>query len=169
MTMGGLRDLSESSLQDLRSLILAVLRLPDDYPEDAKISVESTAGNAWPDFDTLCQGFIYFFDNAPTSGTPEVKFYLTTRKYGADDLTIARNLMAWMHAHGRGAYADAYLGMLEKLAEHRGLENGKAMHAYISYQCTEKGEPGVDSYISPDLYHIARYAVVGNGHAGETS
>ena len=160
MTMGGLRDVSESSLQDLRSLILTVLGLPDDYPEDAEISVESTGANAWPDFDALCEGFIYFFDIAPTSGKPEVKFYLTTRKYGADDLTIARNLMAWLHAHGRGAYADAYLSMLEKLAEHRGLENGKGLHAYISYQCTEKGEPDVKSYISPELYHRARYTAV---------
>ncbi|KAJ5176142.1 aromatic prenyltransferase [Penicillium canariense] len=27
-----------------------------------------------------------------------------------------------------------------RLAEHRGLENGKGMHAYISYQCSQKGE-----------------------------
>ena len=127
MTMGGLQDVSESSLQDLRSLNFAVFGLPDDFPEDAEISVESTGGNAWPDFDALCEGFVYFFRIAPTTGKPEVKFYLTTRKYGADDLTIARNLMAWLHAHGRGAYADTYLGMLEKLAEHRGLENGKGI------------------------------------------
>ena len=94
------------------------------------------------------------------SGKPEVKFYLTTRKYGSEDLTIARNLMAWLRAHSRGAYADAYLGMLEKLAGHKGLENGKGMHAYSSYQCTEKGEPDVKSYISPELYHKARYAAV---------
>lgn len=118
---------------------MAVLGLSDDYPEDAEISVESIGGSAWPDFDALCKGFVYFFDIAPTSGKPEVKFYLTTRKYGADGLTIARNLMAWLHAHGRGAYADAYLGILEKLAEHRGLKNGKGLQAYISYQCTEKG------------------------------
>lgn len=77
--------------------------------------------------------------------------------------------MAWMHAHGRGAYADAYLGMLEKLAERRGLENGKGMHAYISYQCTEMGEPDIKSYISPELYHRARYAVVENGRGGKPS
>ena len=165
MTMGGLRDVSESSLQDLRSLIVAVLGLPEDYPEDAEISVESTGGNAWPDFDALCEGFTYFFDIAPMSGKPEVKIYLATRKYGADDLTIARNLVAWMHAHGRGAYADAYLGMLKKLCEHRGLENGKGLHAYISYQCTEKGEPDVKSYIAPELYHRARYTAVANGHS----
>lgn len=169
MTMGGLRDLPESSLQDLRSLILAILGLPSDFPENAEITPESTGGSEWSDFEALCEGFIYFFDIAHTSGKPEVKFYLTTRKYGSDDLTIARNLVAWMHAHGRGAYADAYLGMLERLSEHRGLENGKGMHAYISYQCTEKGEPDIKSYISPELYHRARYAVVGNGHAGKTS
>ncbi|RYP93166.1 hypothetical protein DL770_000740 [Monosporascus sp. CRB-9-2] len=35
MTMGGLRDVSEFSLQDLRPLILAILGLPGDYPGDA--------------------------------------------------------------------------------------------------------------------------------------
>lgn len=30
MTVGGLRDISEPSLQDLRSLIIAILGLPDD-------------------------------------------------------------------------------------------------------------------------------------------
>lgn len=160
MTIGGLRDVSESSLQDLRSLILAVLGLPDNDSGDAEVSVESTGSNKLRDFEALCEGSTYFFDIAPTSGKPKVKFYLTTRKYGADDLTIARNLVAWLHGHGRGAYADAYLGMLEKLAEHRGLENEKGLHAYISYQCTEKGEPDIKSYISPELYHRARYAAV---------
>lgn len=59
--------------------------------------------------------------------------------------------MACLRARGRGAFADAYLGMLEKLAEHRGLENGKGLHAYISYQCTEKEEPDVKSDISPRI------------------
>ncbi|RYP41978.1 hypothetical protein DL767_000609 [Monosporascus sp. MG133] len=74
----------------------------------------------------------------------------------ADDLTIARYLVAWMHAQGRGAYYDAYLGVLEKLPEHRGPENEKGMHAYISYQCTQKGEPDAKSYIFSELYHRAR-------------
>ncbi|KAI9677128.1 MAG: hypothetical protein M1822_008237 [Bathelium mastoideum] len=159
MTMDGLRSIPESSLQDLRSMILAVLGLPADYPEDAEIPVGSDADSEWPDFAALCEGFIYFFDIARTSGTPDVKFYLTTRKYGADDLTIARNLTEWMSAHQRGNYAGAYMGMLERLAAHRGLENGKGMHAYISYQCSTDGEePDIKSYISPELYHKARYA-----------
>lgn len=158
MTMGGIRDISESSLQDLRSLILAVLGLPADYPEDAEIPVEGPAsGEDWKDFDALCTGFTFFFDVAHNSGTPEIKFYLTTRKYGGNDLTIAHNLVAWMRACGRGAYADAYLDMLHKLAEHRGLENGKGLHAYISYQCTNDGEPDIKSYISSELYHKKRY------------
>ncbi|EER38497.1 dimethylallyl tryptophan synthase GliD1 [Histoplasma capsulatum H143] len=158
MTMGGISDISEESLQNLRSMILAVLGLPADFPEGKEISVESTtAGQTWKDLEALCEGFIYFFDIAPTSGRPQVKFYLTTRKYGADDLTIARNLMAWMDEQGRGTNCDAYIGMLKRLAEHRGLENGKGMHGYISYQCSQKGEPDIKSYISPELYCKAGY------------
>lgn len=55
--------------------------------------------------------------------------------------------------------------MLEKLAEHRGRENRKCLHAHISYHCTEKGEPDVESYIAPEWYHRARYAAVPDGHA----
>ncbi|KAK1957516.1 aromatic prenyltransferase [Colletotrichum sublineola] len=159
ITMGGLRHVSESSLQDLRSLILTILGLPADYPEEDEFTPTSAkSGDKWDDFDSLCEGFTYFFDIAPTSGVPDVKFYLPTRKYGADDLTIARNLVAWLRERGRDAYCNRYLDMLDKLAVHRGLENGKGMHAYISYQCTEKGEPDIKSYISPELYHKARYS-----------
>jgi DMATS type aromatic prenyltransferase len=157
MTMGGIRDISEESLLDLRSMILTVLGLPEDYPEDKEVPVgTSNSGGEWADFAALCEGFIYFFDIAPKDSKPEVKFYLTTRKYGADDLTIAQNLVTWMKAHGRGTYTDQYLAMMETLCSHRGLENGKGMHAYISYQCTNEGEPDVKSYISPELYHKAR-------------
>ncbi|KAL9095873.1 MAG: hypothetical protein Q9165_001870 [Trypethelium subeluteriae] len=157
MTMGGTRDIPESSLQDLRSMILAVLGLPSDFPDDQEIPLDDNVDNYWLSFATLRFGFTFFFDIAPTSGTPDVKFYLPTRKWGADDLTIARNLTAWMRAHGRGAYADQYMGMLEKLAVHRGLENGKGLHAYISYQCVARGEPDIKSYIAPELFHKARY------------
>lgn len=94
MAMGGLQDVSESSLQRLRPLITAVLGLPDDYLGDAEASVESTGGNAWPDFDAPCEVFVYFFDMLSTSGKPEVKFYLTLRRTGTDDPNIARNLTA---------------------------------------------------------------------------
>lgn len=50
-----------------------------------------------------------------------------------------------------------------------GLENGKGMHAYICYQCTDKGVPDVKSYFSSELYHRARYAAVLDGHAGGSS
>lgn len=160
MTMGGLRDVSEASLQDLRWLLAAVLGLPRDYPEDAEVpSAAAISGGDWFDSSALCQGFTYCFDIAHASGTPDVKIYVKTRKLGPDDRAIAHNLVGWMREHGRGAYCEQYLGMLDRLAEHRGLENGKGMHAYISYQCTGKGEPDVKSYISPEVCHKARYSV----------
>lgn len=82
MTKGELRHNPESSLQDLRSLIIAVLGLPDDFSGDAKISFASTSGNAWPDFEALCEDIIYFFDIAPMNSKAKVKLYLTTRKNG---------------------------------------------------------------------------------------
>ncbi|RYP11330.1 hypothetical protein DL764_000148 [Monosporascus ibericus] len=79
MTMGGLRDISESSLQDPRPIILAILGLLDDYPGYSEISVESTGGNAWPDFEAYASVSSTSSTSLPRAAIPDVKFYLTTR------------------------------------------------------------------------------------------
>lgn len=158
VTMGGLLEFPEHNLQDLRLLICAILGLPDDYPEDEQVPSISPDGKRWKEFDALVEGFVYFFDVAPRNNKPDVKFYLPTRKYGSDDLSIAQSLVDWMGKRGRGAYAAEYIRMLDSLAEHRGLNMGKGMHTYISYQLTSKGEPDVKSYLCPEIYHPARYS-----------
>lgn len=162
MTMGGRRAVSETNLQDLRSLILAVLGLAADYPEEAEVAAVE-AGAAGNDSGGRHKshhqrpGYVYFFHIARGGTVPDVKFCLTTHVYGADDLTTARNLVAWLRLRGRGAYADAYLAALEKMASHRGLADGKGLHTHISYMWTAEGEPDITSYIAPEIYHIARY------------
>jgi DMATS type aromatic prenyltransferase len=101
---------------------------------------------------------VYFFDVAPHNSIPDVKFYLPTRRYGPDDRQIALRLMEWMKARGRGKYCEQYLHMMETLAEHRGLENGKGLHTYISYQIGKSSEPDIKSYLTPETYHPARFA-----------
>lgn len=65
--------------------------------------------------------------------------------------------MAWLRERGRGAYADAYLAALEKIASHRGLADGKGIQTHIGFQTTEEGEIGIQSYIAPEAFHKARY------------
>jgi DMATS type aromatic prenyltransferase len=160
MTMGGLHDkISEEELQDLRSLITTVLGLPADYPEGEKFPTAAPVGKTWLDKEDLVECFVYFFDVAPgRGGRPDVKFYLPTRRYGPDDLTISQRMVEWMKARGRGDYGDAYLRMMEAVAEHRGLENGKGLHSYISYQFGKGGGvPDIKSYLTPETYHPARF------------
>lgn len=131
MTMGGLLDVPEDRLQDLRSLITIILELPDDYPEDAKLTSAPPAPKTWPEQGDLAEGFTYFFDIA-LSRKPDVKFYLPTQRFGADDITIAHRLIDWMKTRGRGDYGDRYLGVVHALAEHRDLGTGKGLHSYIN-------------------------------------
>lgn len=158
MTMGGLLKISEESLQDLRSLITTVLGLPDDFPEETNFPSAPPVGKTWLDKEDLVECFVYFFDIAPRHGSkPDVKFYLPTRRYGPDDLTISRRMVDWMKARGRGEYGDRYLAMMDAVAEHRGLENGKGLHSYISYQFGKNGVPDIKSYLTPETYHPARF------------
>lgn len=156
MTIGGLHDIPEDRLQDLRSFITTILELPDDYPEDARLTSAPPARKMWPEQEDPAECFAYFFDIAP-GRKPEVKFYLPTRRFGGDDLTIARRLIDWLKVRGRGDYGDRYLSMMHALAEHRGLVNGKGLHSYISYQFTKSGVPDIKSYLVPEAFHPARF------------
>ncbi|KAI5868213.1 aromatic prenyltransferase [Durotheca rogersii] len=157
MTLGGLVDIPEESLQEIRSLITTILGLPEDFPEDANTPVQPPIGKSWVETENLFECFVYFFDIAPQNGVPDVKFYLPTRRYGPDDLAIAHRTIEWMKARGRGAYADQYLQMMEAVAEHRGLENGKGLHSFISYQVNRNGEPDIKTYFTSETYHPTRF------------
>ncbi|KAI1288308.1 aromatic prenyltransferase [Xylaria venustula] len=157
MTMGGMIDILEADIQDIRSLIETVLGLPKDYPEDANMPLANPVGKTWVDTKDLVECFVYFFDIAPGRDKPDVKFYLPTRRYGPDDLTISLRLMDWMRARGRGSYCQDYLRMMKRVGEHRGLENGKGIHSFISYQVIRGSEPDIKSYFTPETYHPARF------------
>lgn len=157
MTLSGHLSVPEASLQDLRSFIATILGLPDDQPEHAEIPLPGSA----PKHPGPC--FVYFFDVAPNAAL-DVKLYLACRAYApSNDREIARRLTGWMEARGRGAYCARYVDMLEAVAEHRGLESGKGMHSYLSYQCNRRGgEPDIKSYFTPEVYHPARFGVGNN-------
>ncbi|KAI1810885.1 aromatic prenyltransferase [Poronia punctata] len=157
MTMDGTLEVPETSIQDVRSLVEAILDLPKDYPEDANVPTTDPVGKTWVDTKDLVECFVYFFDIAPGREKPDVKLYLPTRRYGPDDLTISHRLMDWMKSRGRGGYCDEYLRMMQVVGEHRGLENGKGIHSYISYHVNKNGEADIKSYFTPETYHPARF------------
>ncbi|KAI1169931.1 aromatic prenyltransferase [Nemania sp. FL0916] len=157
MTMGGSINVPETNLREIRSLIETILGLPSDYPEHHNMPHQRPLGDTWVDVKGLVDCFVYFFDIAPGREKPDVKFYLPTRSFGPDDLTLCHRLMQWMSTHGRGAYCDNYLAMMKVIGEHRGLENGKGIHSFISYQANACGEADIKSYFTPEVYHPARY------------
>ena len=159
MTMGGLLEVSEEKLQDLRSMMLALLNLPDDFPDTERFPAAPPVGKTWLDHENLFECFVFFFDIAPRQGSkPEIKFYLPTRRYGPDDRAITYNLVDWLKKKGRAEYGDNYIRMMESVAEHRGLDKGKGLHSFISYQFNKKGgEPDIKSYLTPETYHPARF------------
>jgi DMATS type aromatic prenyltransferase len=158
MTIGGLHDIPEEGMQDLRSLIITLLELPNDYPENENFPIPPPANKKWKEQEDQARTFAYYFDIAAGQGNkPDVKFYLPTRSFGGDDYTLSRRLVEWMKVHGRGDYGERYLNMVDALAEHRGLANGKGLHSYITYQFGKGGVPDIKSYLIPETYHPTRF------------
>ncbi|KJZ72347.1 hypothetical protein HIM_08273 [Hirsutella minnesotensis 3608] len=156
MTLGGRIPVPEAQLQDLRSLIAAVTGLPEGFPEDAQVArtpesqsdAKSTFVEGLPD---LLSGYIYYFDLAPGSVLPDIKFYSQVRHYGLDDLSLAKGITGWMDAHGRGQYCQRYLTMLKSLCPHRQLDEGKGMQVYLSCLFKKTGELDITSYVVPEV------------------
>ena len=94
---------------------------------------------------------MYYFDIAPGSPLPDIKFYLPTRRYGKDDLSIAQGLTKWMGDRGRGQYKEGYMRVLESLASHRTLEERVGLQTYISC-CFQKGTLSMTSYMNPEIF-----------------
>lgn len=154
--MGGRIPLSPSQLADLRSLISAVTRVTDNFldDQDAPHTEDSRSIPEACHIDT--PDYCYYFDMAPTRARPDVKLYIPARFIGPNDLVIANNLVAWMRKKGRGAFGDNYLRMLTSVADHRKLEDGKGMHAYIGIMFNENGELDITSYIGAEVYSPQR-------------
>lgn len=167
ISLGGIIPIAESRLQELRSLIVAVIGIPEDYPEDIDIPSKPwtpPAQEIFAEQPALLGGYVYYFDVAPgrSNTISNVKFYIPVRQYGPDDATIARNLVEWMKGRDRGGYADGFLRTLESLAEHRELSQGKGLQTYIGCIFKGNGELEITSYFGPELYHAGRFTS-GNG------
>ncbi|KAF2017048.1 dimethylallyl tryptophan synthase GliD1 [Aaosphaeria arxii CBS 175.79] len=161
MTLGGLIKGAkvDALLDDLRTLVNVTNGVPEDFPEDAEVPAGSELEVTcdFGDLTSVLRGYLYYFDIAPGKETPEVKIFVPTRYYGRDDLTLARSLTKWMEKNGRGAHCERYMSMLEGLAGHRDLKDGKGLQSYVS--CLfKKGELDVTTYLGAEAFHEGRTA-----------
>ncbi|RYP67279.1 hypothetical protein DL770_008646 [Monosporascus sp. CRB-9-2] len=159
MTLGGLIAVPEASLRNLRDLIVSAVGLPDDFPDDAELpcpDYNPAAKDNFVDMPILLQGSLYYFDLAPGATIPDIKYYASARRYARSDLSWARGVASWMKSRGRGAYCDRYLGLLESFAQHRSLDEGTGIQAYLSCLFRKDGELDITSYVSPEAFHPSR-------------
>lgn len=159
MTLGGQIQGVDDALKELRELINLIVGLDKDFPSSKELPAPaSAAGNhIADDLPVLLSGYIYYFDIAPGSSMPDVKFYIPIRSYGANDLKTAHGLINFMESRGRGQYAKNYIRVLEGLATHRPLDAAKGIHVYIS--CAfQKGSLSITSYLAPESFHPDRQA-----------
>ncbi|KAK2858466.1 hypothetical protein FQN49_004703 [Arthroderma sp. PD_2] len=153
MTLGGRIPVPEKQLQDLRSLIISITGLKDDFPEDAELPLAPQFQHLFEDSTTntplVLPACGYYFNVGPRCELPEVKINLPLYIYCPDELAIGHGLTAWMDSHGMGGYCNQYLSMLESLAEHRQLNNGKGIQSFLSCMFKKNGEMEITSYLAP--------------------
>ncbi|KAF3903541.1 hypothetical protein AA313_de0201572 [Arthrobotrys entomopaga] len=155
MTLGGRIKLSESELQDLRSLILCGAGLADDYPEEADLPLALQYNppvlEACEEKTLVLPGFGYYFNIGPAQEYPEVKIFLRLCAYGPDDLSLGKGITAWMANRDRGQYSQPYMSMLVNLLQHRALQDGKGVHTHFSGLFKKDGELDITSYLVPEV------------------
>lgn len=163
MTLGGKIALPnmESKFDDLRKFMTGINGIPEDFPDDKEVptglELDPTSAKKYTCASKALKGYLYYFDVCPGKEFPEIKLYIPTQSYGPDDLSIARSLVAYMDAHGRGAYCEAYLTALQRLTDHRSLDDDKTLHVFVS--CAFKGgELDVTSYLGAEAFHPGRTA-----------
>lgn len=127
LTLGGLVKVAEGALQQLRSLIAAVVGVDSTYPEGEE--VRPAVQKSFIDLPAPVSGFGYYFDIAPGSDLPALKFYLPMHQYGQDDLTLAKGITGWMKDNGRGQYCDHSMTMLSELLATAGSRTRRACRA----------------------------------------
>ncbi|EMD88355.1 hypothetical protein COCC4DRAFT_44186 [Bipolaris maydis ATCC 48331] len=161
MTLGGVIASSEVEglLDQLASLVKAVNGLGDDFPEDVEVPAGSELETSldFGELSKVLKGYLYYFDIAPGKAVPEIKLFVPTRYYGGNDFVLGHALTQWMQANGRGSHCKSYLGMLESLAEHRRLDQGKGLQTYVSCLFKE-GELDITTYLGAEAFHPGRLA-----------
>ena len=160
MTLGGKIKGLEDQLNDLHSLIKAVVGLPSDFPETEQVPTTTAKYDDGLQFfnnvPEVMSGYILYFDIKPGADLPDIKIYVPTRNYSQSDALVAGGLGTWMKDHGRGKYVENYDRILQSICTHRGLDEGNGLHSFVSCAIS-KGELAITSYLEPEPYHPRRF------------
>lgn len=145
MTLGGQIQGVDNALKELQELIKLIVGLDKDFPSSKELPAPTAVAEG------LYSGYAYYFDIAPGSLTPDIKFYIPIRSYGGNDLKIAQGLINFMESRGRGQYTENYMRVLEGLVRHRPLEAAIGCQVFIA--CAfQNGSLSVTSYLDPELF-----------------
>lgn len=135
-------------------------RTPPDFPENEDVprtrNYRPAAQSNFVEIPELISGYIYYFDVAPNSKRPDVMIYIPTRHIGPDDLSVTQGLVHRLQAHGRSEHCDNYLNLLEGLAEHRRLDEGKGLQTYIGLMVKKNGDLDITSCLGAEAFDPAR-------------
>ena len=151
MTLGGRRgsrgqfDAVASQFHDLWNVTLG-LDPTHHTDKDLRKKEHATAG--------IC----FNFDVGQQSSVPDVKAYIPVRHYACSDGQAALGLTEFLAKHERADYARKYMQMIESLAvDSHKVDTETGVQTYIS--CAYKdGYVCLTSYLSPQIYHAARWA-----------
>lgn len=137
----------------------AINELENGFPEDAEVPAESEleTGLNFGELSKVLKGYLYYFNLAPGKAVPKIKLFVPTRYYGGNDPVLGRPLTGWMEANGRGSPCNGYPGMLESLAGHLTLDQGKGLQTYVSCLFKE-GELDIATYLGAEAFHPGRLA-----------
>ncbi len=159
LTMNGALHSSNmaSGLEELRELWWLIFGLDENF----------TSSQELPRSDHRTSGVFFNFDTKPAKRTtgqnaldarPEPKVYMPVKQYTPSDQQAAQGLARFLQKRGRDKYIKNYMESLGVLCAHRPLESGRGLHTYIS--CALKGGSlTITSYLSPEIYHPARWSV----------
>lgn len=147
MSLGGKLDtFTGDALQDFSQLWYAVL----DIDEELATSEELHSRHH------QTEGVLYNFDIKAGSTMPEAKVYIPVRHYAPNDKVVAHGLASYLKMKKEGRFVNDYLKALEGMCTHRPLANSCGLQTYIS--CAVKsGQLALTSYMSPEIYHGARW------------
>lgn len=145
MTLGGQIQGVDNALKELHELIKLIVGLDKDFPSSKELPAPTAVAEG------LNSGYAYYFDIAPGSFIPDIKFYIPIRSYGGNDLKIAQGLINFMESRGRGQYTENYMRVLEGLVKDRPLEAAIGCQVFIA--CAfQNGSLSVTSYLDPELF-----------------
>ncbi|KAJ5088254.1 hypothetical protein N7456_011870 [Penicillium angulare] len=149
MTLGGRIPDLDRELDGLYDLIKKLGHLSVDHPEEKETVLPTDESMNFLGIPKTAHYF-YYFDIAAYAELPVVKIYIPLQNYRKNDLDIARTIVDWMEAQGRGSYGENYLRVLQGLADGK-LEECWGYHTFFSFAVKANGKVDVTSYLAPSL------------------